>query len=123
MKKAVLSLMEIKKDIAIVSLGKNYDMEKLAEIVAFSRSDVFQHIKYIIVDGSELVSINVMGGEIFFLGGKSQDVSPCVIFCSFSDDVKAIIQLLSDGRIEEIIYVPNIETAHELIVSKKSCSG
>ena len=89
------SSIEWKDDVIIFTIGKNYDIGKLSEVMALYNSEAIKRAINIIVDIGELTSINVMGLEILMLKEKLANQGPySVVFCGLKPETRSIFENL-----------------------------
>jgi len=73
----MISKIETRDDIAIVSLGKIYGNDTISDIMKFAKSEVLKGARYVIIDCTKLEAIDSMGTELFivrdhFIGTRGQ---------------------------------------------------
>ena len=114
------SSIEWKGDVVILTIGKEYDMEKLSEIMALYNSEAIKRASNVIVDIGELTSINVMGLEILMLKEKLANQGPYgVVFCALKPEIRAIFKTLdSEQAFGELMSFNSIDEAFDFL--KKS---
>ena len=84
----------------IFSIGKEYDIEKLSEVIALGDSADIRSATNIIVDIGELTSINVMGSEILMLKEKLANQSPYnLVFCGLKPEIKTLLELIDSKKV------------------------
>lgn len=110
--------MEITQNTAIIKLGKVYDVVQMSAMIDFYQAPAFQHLKYVIIDASELTYIDSAGAEILLIGDYDLQKRPTVLFCSFPDPLKPTLKILNDGLVE-IIHFPDVKAAKEFIDSRE----
>ncbi|MDO7853119.1 STAS domain-containing protein [Hymenobacter convexus] len=89
------SSIEWRGNVIIFSIGKDYDIEKLSEVMTLYYSEAIKKATNIIVDIGELTSINVMGSEILMLKEKLANQSPYnLVFCGLKPETKTIFEII-----------------------------
>jgi anti-anti-sigma regulatory factor len=112
--------MKIENNIAIISLGQSYDIDKLAEIVDFSNSSLIEQVKGVIIDASELININVMGLEVLSLKDKIHDNNKHnLVFYGLKPETRTILEMLdTDKEYGELINFDSLSKAITFIREK-----
>lgn len=86
---------EWKGDVIIFSIGKDYTIDKLSEIMALYNSEAIKRATNVIVDIGELTSINVMGLEMLMLKEKMANQGPySVVFCGLKPETRSMFGAL-----------------------------
>ena len=100
-------------NVIILSIGKEYDIEKFSEVMTLYNSEAIKRATNIIVDIGELTSINVMGLEILMLKEKLANQGPySVIFCGLKSETRAIFERLgSEQAFGELVNFNSIDEA------------
>ena len=104
-------------NVIILSIGKEYDTEKLSEIMALYNSEAIKKATNIIVDISELTSINVMGLEIPMLKEKLTHQNPySVVFCGLKPETRTIFETLgSKEAFGELVSFSSVDEALDFL--------
>ncbi|GAB2863055.1 STAS domain-containing protein [Hymenobacter ruber] len=93
------SSIEWRGNVIILTIGKEYDIEKLSEIMALYNSKTIKRATNIIVDIGELTSINVMGLEILMFKEKLANQGPfSVIFCGLKPETRTIFEAIGSEQ-------------------------
>ncbi|MBH8567868.1 STAS domain-containing protein [Hymenobacter negativus] len=105
------SFIEWRGNVIILSIGKDYDMEKLSEIMALYNSEAIKRATNIIVDIGELTSINVIGLEILLLKEKLANQGPySVVFCGLKPEIRTIFERLgSEEAFGELVNFNSVD--------------
>ena len=113
------SPIEWRGDVIILSIGKEYDTDKLSEVMALYNSEAIKRATNIIVDIGELTSINVMGLEILMLKEKLANQGPySVVFCDLKPEIKMIFESLgSEQAFGELVNFNSIDEALSFLSS------
>ena len=104
-------------DVIIFSIGKEYDIEKLSEVIALGDSADIRSATNIIVDIGELTSINVMGSEILMLKEKLAKQSPYnLVFCGLKPEIKTIFELIDSKKVfGELVNFNSVDEALDFL--------
>ena len=107
-------------DVIILTIGKEYDTDKLSEVIALYNSEAIKRATNIIVDIGELTSINVMGLEILMLKEKLVNQGPySVVFCGLKPETRAIFENLgSEQAFGKLVNFNSIAEALDFLSDK-----
>jgi anti-anti-sigma factor len=110
---------EWRGDVIILTIGKEYDIEKPSEIMALYNSEAIKRATNIIVDISELTSINVMGLEVLILKEKlANQGTYSVVFCGLKPETRTIFEALgSEQAFGELANFNSIDEALDFLSS------
>jgi anti-anti-sigma factor len=120
-RKSSISSIEWRGNVIILTIGKEYDIEKLSEIMALYNSEAIKSATNIIVDIGELTSINVMGLEILMLKEKLANQGPYgVVFCDLKPAIRTIFEALgSEQAFGELVNFNSIDEALDFTKNTK----
>ncbi|GAB3737111.1 hypothetical protein GCM10027594_17980 [Hymenobacter agri] len=104
-------------NVIILSIGKEYDTEKLSEIITLSNSEDIKRATNVIVNIGELTSINVMGLEILLLKEKLANQGPySVVFCGLKPGIRTIFERLgSEEAFGELVNFNSVDEALDFL--------
>jgi len=79
--------------ISYLDLGKTYDSYVIEKVLSFLNAKGELDFDYLIVDGSKLRFINVMGDELFILNRLlAKEGQGGVLFCGLTETMKKLIE-------------------------------
>jgi hypothetical protein len=82
----------------MLSLGEQYDMLKLGEVIALPKLIQARHIEHVIVDAQALTWINVMGSEILALKDCLPSSPYSLVFVGLKPATANILALLDPEK-------------------------
>ena len=106
---------QILDDILVVVLGKTYTVETIEQVMSLVRADeIFENIRNVIIDCTNLEFIDNGGGELFLL--KRPATVENLLFCGLASKLKPILNFLAKEWFnEEIRTFPSRDEAIKFI--------
>ena len=115
------SSIEWNDNVITLTISKEYDIEKVSEIMALYNSEEIERATNIVINISELTTVNVMGLEMLMLKEKLANQSRySVVFCGLKPEIKLIFEALgAEKAFGELVNFNSIDEALGFLSSRQ----